>query len=178
MTHQPHAASASASTAGGAACTLPKLLRCFCNCTELTYAQVHQIARLTVPQLFADNALALNMLKQVLRLGTTDADRPLAYRHVEHAELCVRVLRRLRTATPATEFSDDDDTIDELFDRCPSLAWERRLREADEDAEPERKAALLGDYCEELSESLFVSIRTDAKWADFQRELRRKLEDS
>lgn len=141
-------------------CPLPKLLRCFCNCSALTYDEVYTISRMNVAAILS-HTQALRLFKSFLGLATHTV-RPTVFRHVELAELCARVMR--------TDTAESDD-IDELFEQCPSLDWERRLEDATTDASP----AALADYCEELHSWLVRGIEGDPKWSEFQLELRRKL---
>lgn len=153
--------SSASNSSPAATCALPQLLRCFCNCSALTYDEVYTISRLSVAQLLS-HTQALRLFKAFLSLATNTV-RPIVFGHLEHAELCVRVMR--------TESATSSDDIDELFERCPSLDWERRL----EAATAAGSSAELAEYCEQLHSWLLRCIAADQKWSDFQLELRRKL---
>lgn len=124
----------------------------------------------TIAQLNVDQTLghpqALRLLKAYLRLGTTTV-RNICLRHVEHAELCATVIAEVANGCSAVP----DKYIDELFDSCASLDWERRLEAALESELPDAVA----EYCAEVRVGAVACIADDAKWTGFKEELRRKL---
>lgn len=153
------------SATSSSSCPLPRLLRCFCNCSELSYDDVRVISQLNVPQLLA-HPQGLRLFKAFLRVGTTTV-RPVCLRHVEHAELCSTVITAIANGSSSIEATH----IDDLFENCASLDWEQRL----EAAVASEMLDELAEYCAEARLWTVACIADDAKWTEFKQELRRKL---
>lgn len=109
-------------------CPAPRLLRCFCSCSELTVDEVKRYSTMNVAALLGDSK-AKQLFVTFLSMGHR-TDESGAMTALRCYDLCDRLLNISANRT--------NDEYDNLRDVCPSFAWEQRLDAAidqcDEDA--------------------------------------------
>lgn len=97
-----------------------RLFQCFCGCSELTLAQIKQIAMMNVLTLIKD-PLGKKVFQNYLRIGHR-TDKSRAMEILECFELCDIFLENMDLAM-------DDAKVNDLLELC-TLTWEMKIKKA------------------------------------------------
>lgn len=138
-----------------------RILRCFCGCSQLTYAQIESYAMMNVKGII-HNAEANKLLKTFLQIGHR-SDKSNALLLLECYELCERIVGDLDSYR---------DHLDDLYELCPSFLWEQKINDASDADDAHRQ---LGEILTDLMKECAGNIEGDTDFTRFQEELLRKI---
>lgn len=146
-------------------CPTPRILRCFCNCTELTWDEVKLYSNMNIADL-VDHPKAKKLFITFLKLGHR-SDRSGALTALECYDLCHRLID--------DRFSRSEDAYDELRELCPNYKWEQRLDDAIERENSGEDSEALDKYLRSLQFKVKRNIESHRDYGRFQDELIQKL---
>lgn len=141
-----------------------RVLRCFCNCSELTLEQIENVAMMSVSEL-VNNPLGNRLFNAFLGIGHRH-DQSEAMRTLECYELC---------NTISEDITQYREYIDELFTVCPSYEWECRVMDIIEEKKWEEVFVQLPSILDELRLECAQKIQSHVDFDRFRRALLRKI---
>lgn len=140
-----------------------RVLRCFCNCSQLTVEEIENVAVMNVSGL-VNNSLGNRLFKTFVKIGHR-TDKSNALTSIECYELCNTIIENIERYKLY---------IDDLMELCPDYSWEEKLNDAFDATESEA-IDRLQLVLNELKFECLRTIECHNDYDRFRRELLRKI---
>lgn len=139
----------------------PRILRCFCNCSELTRDEIEGLINRNVTDLLA-TPKSRQIFRAFLQLGHT-THQTTAMKRLLCFEKCECLLEQ--------SYPPCEDDVEDLRELCPDYKSEQRLdRALDRDSQAD-----FVEFCEELQYNVKLDIEKDKDFLRFRKALENKL---